>query len=60
MAKITEADVYNTLSYHVWKRPREILEEIIKDKGIKDPTEPRIPRSNFRIWLIVLFKWALY
>ncbi len=35
MVKVTEADVYFTLSYHVWKTPLEIRDELKKRKELE-------------------------
>ena len=38
MVKTTEFDVYQTLSYHVWKAPLEIRDELREKRGIRRET----------------------
>lgn len=52
MSNITEADVYHTLSYHLWKSGREIRDELREVKGLVNPLEAettfQFVRETFR------------
>ncbi|MBW2966496.1 hypothetical protein KY342_05315 [Candidatus Woesearchaeota archaeon] len=52
MVEITESDVYFTLSYHVWKTPKEINNDIRQKKGKKVGFEKK---SALKTGLAVLF-----
>lgn len=36
MIRVTEADVYNALSYHDWKRPLVIFNQLCEEKKVDD------------------------
>lgn len=56
MVRVTETDVYHTLSYHVWKSGLEIKKELRTMKGITDHLDTLEGKSTLRILYEILFK----
>ena len=48
---VTDSDIYQILSPHIWKNRGEMLVELIRDRKIKPKFEPRISG-----WLYVFFQ----